>query len=648
MPGGAFVATSDYNTFNSTKCIGYRGDDALGACNSRYTCDDLVSVYFDFNEDTYYSKDSADCSCGIAGEGTCACCNPGLFNSSGAGQHCAGGICIYPDPGNDPNDCDASVTPELTYTISGYTTPAADTVNITNLNNSKKWAASIFGNFYNLTLNVGEDVNATEILQIVACDEFASDEYKNESNCNVSDHVPQNIPGEDTNVNLTLNHYCLRYHSYPYKTWEQSNWSGPAVMQMMIDHYRPLEPSQEYLNMTGIAHNQGDCNENLSYVDPRGMWWTLNDILHNTSSYGGGKYANYGIGSYNDNLSALHYICYWQHLGPAPVPAYGDYSNWMAIRGIHTSEDPYPQSQGSYDIYGFWINDPYNETLEGPGGIGENTYKTVDQWTSGYYFSLTDVRDCDGYKNKYVAVCEPPEQPDREVRLVHARPRFTDAITPELMGKPLMVYDVEQLASEKAVKDDESLKIVQAAIDGVTEELIPYDAEFTATFAKTTAGEPMLVTDDDGNDYYIVPFNVPVEVKQVTKMPVEIERVKASGLKKFERVKNVAAKAVIEPIPIEPMEVENTLVVVLVDAEDGSFKEASWVKEPVKYLPISKAEALELALRKMDILSARDLSNLKSKPTIELVYRDASPYYPDWKITVDGKVFFVSQDGTVS
>ncbi len=42
---------------------------------------------------------------------------------------------------------------------------------------------------------------------------------------------------------------------------------------------------------------------------------------------------------------------------------------------------------------------------------------------------------------------------------------------------------------------------------------------------------------------------------------------------------------------------------------------------------------------------ARDLEVLKSKPTIELVYTDASPYYPDWKITVDDKVFYVGQDG---
>jgi len=213
----------------------------------------------------------------------------------------------------------------------------------------------------------------------------------------------------------------------------------------------------------------------------------------------------------------------------------------------------------------------------------------------------------------------------------------------------MMVYGVEQLAIERAVKDDELLKIVQAAIDGVNEELIPYDSEFAAVFAKTTAGEPMLVTDDGGNDYYLVPFNVPVEVKPVKKMPVEIERAKVSGDKKLERVKRVADKIELKPIPIEPIRVEKTLVVVLVDAADGSFKEASWVENPVKYLPVSKAEALKLALGEIGITSASELKyELKSKPTIELVYRDASPYYPDWKVTVDGKVFYVSQDGTVS
>ncbi len=165
----------------------------------------------------------------------------------------------------------------------------------------------------------------------------------------------------------------------------------------------------------------------------------------------------------------------------------------------------------------------------------------------------------------------------------------------------------------------------------------------------------MLVTSDNGN-YYVVPFNVPViERPPVKRMPVEIERPKISGFRKLERVKRVAANAVIEPIVIVPIKVERTLVVVIVDAEDGSFKEASWVADPVEYLPVSKVEALKLALGEvLDELNivaredARDLEVIQQRPTIELVYRDASPYYPDWKITVGGTVFYVSQDGTVN
>jgi hypothetical protein len=583
-------------------------------------------------ESSEYCETPIELGCGE--EGCSVECKVIFDNSSG--KHVSGYTLV-----NGTFEC--GVPPE-TYTISGYTTPAVDKVNITNLDKLdivKDRPADYIGldGFYNLTLNVPTEVEAGDTLQITACEELG--DY--ESNCNVSDPVVVNAPGEDTNVNLTLNHYCKNYYpTFPFHTWNESNWSGPAVMEMLIDNYRdpPNVPNQTELNETGIGYNQDPCNADLEFVDPRGMMYTLNRYLH---AYNGLPYvANYGIGSYDAIEDVLHYICKWHYLGPGTAPAYGNYSNWMVIRGIHTDVKP-TFTQGSYEIYGFWINDPKD-----PGGIGENTYKTVDQWSSTYHLNLTDVRDCDSYKDKYVAVCEPPEPDDVEVTLAKPKPRFADAITPELMEKPLMVYEVEQLALERMVKDDESLKIVKAAIDGVTEELVPYDAEFAATFAKTTAGEPMLVT-DDGDDYCIVPFNVPVEVRPpVKKIPVEIERAKVSGLNKLERVERVNAEVVIEPIPIEPIKVERTLVVVLVDAEDGSFKEASWVADPVKYLPVSKSEALKLALGEIEITSASKLSNLQSKPTIELVYRDTSPYYPDWKVTVNGEVFFVSQDGTVS
>jgi hypothetical protein len=536
------------------------------------------------------------------------------------------------------------------YAISGYIDPAATRVNITNMNkpdvvDDRAADVNATTGFYSLALDMPSEVNTGDELRIIACD--TPDNYT--SNCNVTYHTVVTAPGTET-VNLTLNHYCQNYYpSFPFHTWEESDWSGPAAMEMLIDNYRDTSdvPNQTVLNATGLGYNQA-CNADILFVDPLGMRSTLNLYLH---AYEGLPYvANYGIGSYTTIEDVLHYICKWQYLGPGAAPAYGNYSNWMVIRGIHTNKTP-SFTQGSYEIYGFWINDPFNTTLEGPGGIGENTYKSVDQWSSIYHKKLNEsgVNTSDSYYNKYVAVCEPPEDDDVEVTLAHAKPRFADAIAPMLAEEPMMVYGIEQLALEKVVKDDESLKIVKAAIEGVTEELVPYDNDFADLFAKTVPGKPKLVTSDNG-DYYVVPFNVPAKVRPpVKRMPVEIERPKMSGLRKLERVKRVAANAVIEPIVIEPLKVERTLVVVLVDAEDGSFKEASWVDDPVKYLPVSKIAALKLALGKIDITSARDIQfELRSKPTIELVYTGESPYYPDWKITVGGTVFYVSQDGTVS
>ena len=111
------------NTGDSNTC---GSSDIAGACD--WSCDTLVPVYFDFDSDGYYSEDRVGCSCDIVGgRGECACCNPGLFNSSGAAQYCAGGVCTYLNPGTDPNDCDASTT--------GHKPPVADALVYDEYNN---------------------------------------------------------------------------------------------------------------------------------------------------------------------------------------------------------------------------------------------------------------------------------------------------------------------------------------------------------------------------------------------------------------------------------------------------------------------------------------------------------------------------------
>jgi hypothetical protein len=286
------------------------------------------------------------------------------------------------------------------------------------------------------------------------------------------------------------------------------------------------------------------------------------------------------------------------------------------------------------EVYGFWVNDPY------PDGIGENSYKTAEEWTTTYYKPLNTG---DQWNGSYVAILEPPEEDVGDITIISSKARFSHTIEPVLMQKMLNVDGIANLALVEAVDDEDALDVVSAAIDAVTEELIPYDLQFAAVFAKTVAGEPMLVSSENG-DYYIVPFNVPVKKRPIPlKKQVALEKVDGDVVK---LLKVVDGKAEIEPIQIEPIRIDEqrTLAVVILDAEDGKFKEASWITDPEKYLPVSKADALKLVRKEM----RQDGLKKIRRPVIELVYKDGSPYYPYWKITIGKVVFFVSQDGTLS
>jgi len=522
-------------------------------------------------------------------------------------------------------------------------------VTVTNLDTGDVFTAetNASSNYYQIVLENGSEVKEGDTLRIMAKKMLDDGPYNPENytySLNVTDYeitTTEINSGGIFDFNLTLNHYCINYYpDYKYFTQDAWNYSGAAVLQMWTD-FKGLSYTQGDLQEWGRANNtQADKDAGMPYIDPRGMAETLNKLPLS---------AHFTVGVH-DNTSAglsyaMHRVCWWQYLGPGALPTDGYYAKWMSIRGIHTDKNPHEGQYGGYgdwgyDVYGFWINDPNSSA----SSIGANSYKTAAEWTSTYYMEIIDpINNVSpyNYNHKYITVLEPPEH-DADVRIVPAKPRLTNAITPVLKEKTVKVDGIERLALVETVEDEDALDVVKAAIDGVSEELVPYDPAFAAVFAKTAAGEPMLVKNDAGKDYYIVPFNVPVkELKPVPKKPVEIERVKANDVDELERVKLVDKRAVIEPIPVEPIiEVENTLVVVLVDAEDGSFKEASWVADPVKYLPVSREEALELVFDEVGVPA--------EKPIIELVYHDSSPYYPDWKITVGGSVFFVSQDGMVS
>ncbi|RZB29098.1 MAG: hypothetical protein AEth_01702 [Candidatus Argoarchaeum ethanivorans] len=543
-----------------------------------------------------------------------------------------------------------TVTPETSFLISGETFDNASlalnncTVTIENLDTEETWIAETKDaeNHYRVIIT-SDDVSDGNKLRISA-KKTLSGGYTTPENytycINISTiNVTQNDidMGGLFELDLILDHFCINYYpEYPYFGQTEWNHSGAAVIKMWTEFKGEGPYTQDEIQAMGLANNYADSDP--YNMDPHGMAQTLIDLLPN-------NFIAFAYDNSTEGLErAMHSICWWQYLGPGSLPAYGNpspqgyYDHWMGVRGIHTDKNPHEGSYSApygYNVYGLWVNDP--NVLSSGGCIGENSYKTAEEWTETYYLPTYDPR-ITNWNDKYIAVLEPPEV-EADVRIVPAKPRLNRAITPVMLEKILKVDGVERLALVETVEDDDALDVVEAAINAVSDELIPYDPQFAYVFAKTVPGEPKLISGDSG-DYYAVPFEVPVKaIKPKLKKAVEIQKVDCGEVK---LVREVAGKAAIELVPIKPILVdeERTLVVVLICAEDGSFKETSWVDDPMKYLPISKVEALKLVYKKT--------KPSKIKPAIELVHRNGSQYYPDWKIMIGKMVYFVSQDGIIT
>ncbi|MHC1576622.1 MAG: hypothetical protein ACXQTE_04645, partial [Methanosarcinaceae archaeon] len=543
-----------------------------------------------------------------------------------------------------------TIKPATSFLISGETFDNASvdldncTVTIENLDTEETWTVETKENenYYRIIIT-SDDVSDGNELRISA-KKTLSGGYTTPENytycINISTiNVTQNDidMGGLFELDVILDHFCINYYpEYPYFEQGAWNYSGAAVMKMWTEFKDEGPYTQGEIQAWGLANNTAGSDPYC--IDPAGMATTLNWLLPSN---------HFSVGVHENSTEglnfALHRICWWQYLGPGSLPAYGNpspqgyYDHWMGIRGIHTDKNPHEGSYGApygYNVYGFWVNDP--NVLGSGGCIGENSYKTAEEWTETYYLPTYDPR-ISNWNDKYLTVLEPPEV-EADIRIVPEVARLDEAITPVMLEKTLKVDGADQLALVETIKDDDALDVVEAAIDAVNGELVPYDPQFAKEFAKTVPGEPMIISDDNG-DYCAVPFDVPVKaIKPILKKAIEVRKVDDE----VKLIRAVDEMAVSKLVPIDPIQIdeERTTVVVLIDADDGSFKETSWADDPMKYLPVSGAEALELVYSKKNPTA--------TKPVIELVHRDGSPYYPDWKITINDTVFLVSQDGTMS
>jgi len=487
-------------------------------------------------------------------------------------------------------------------------------VEVLNLDTGAAWVADTTDNHYSLTLLPGGDISADDTLRLIA---------KDGGNwINVTDHVVTQgeIDAGSIYLDLILDEFYLDLADFPMYEADspEDQMSGPAVAQMVLNYMfwdSDIDPTppmtfddQQVLYDYGITYNE---TPGLDYLDMLGMWHTIQDNKPEPySQYG----YNFTRRHDTDSGEILKQIAQWiaYPVGtvsggheeghplnvPGVIPAYGNYTNWLAVRGIHTSDNAYPLPP-ELEVYGFWVNDPYPAVL---GGIGENSYKTVDELLATYYLPMSTG---DSYDGEYVAICEPPEA-DGDEKLLHV-------VSPERFtaDAKALISAVRALDSPPAyLLAAANMWIVQAAVDGVSEQLIPYDDNFARRFAGTAAGTPLFVSNDLGDDYYAVPFDAPAVNAAVA--------LTSAG----------------------------TVAVVLVDAEDGAFKEASWVAAPVEYLPVSKDDAIRTACEVLTKLGIDP--GLVKTAAVGLVHKGSTPYYPHWRIAGEKFELLIAQGGGVT
>ncbi len=491
--------------------------------------------------------------------------------------------------------------------------------------------------------------------------------------------------GTDTQsffIEVESEDFVLNADKFPYVrsldngTDPVEKFSGPAVAKMLIQYMwwnrfdHPDGPpelfdeqlsNQELLFQFGEPFNYG-VNDDLNALDMRGLWKVIQNLDPDFVPY----HYNFGMKSLATQEEALNEIAKWVSYPagggsdnpfgsgvdghpvyiPAAVPFGGDYNNWVVVKGVRATDDPFTAED--YGIHGFWINDP------APSGIGENTFVTAEQFVQNYYLPLTKIDPTEQNFNKFVAVVEPPKT-ENKARVVKAKPRFKKRIENFLQLKTIELEN----GSEKNVYvrdhiDEDAFVIIQAAVDGIEEQLVPYDEDFAQIFKNTIARKPLYVSSEKG-DYYLVAFDKPLDEdklkERMTRTVTEFKDDDSDSVKLRSGEERKEKKQIFKKL--RKTLKKRTVVIAIVDADSGAFREVTWVREPIKYLPVNKRKALRLLSK----LLQKDLTRKERREFIrtmmqgaelELVYIEGSFFYPAWKIYYYGQIYLVDQEGHIT
>jgi hypothetical protein len=419
--------------------------------------------------------------------------------------------------------------------------------------------------------------------------------------------------------------WVLHLKDMPWYEKEKSHYSGAATCKMILDFLRQEDETtgktQDELYNHGHALNLTE-NSGLSELDGKGLdavlghfdpYDTPENPWYDREKGTGNPYQGYNFyisvfdpaansDAFTEYLRDIaHWMSYnvtvdhWstelvaQPNSPAAVPLDGSYEHWVAVNGVVTSANPtpVPGTIPEVTVYGFWLTDPANK------GISKNIYVTASEVGKTYFLPLTSN---DEYNGKYMQVAEPP--PVLSEAKVEIAPEEVNDSTLKLI----------KIAEDKTHRYDVARVVnLDEEIGGISwQEIINAqaltDTDFREAIEDSIVREFIKVErEDNGSSYYIVPFD---------------KYIKGQFL---------------------------TYAALTIDAQTGAFKQASWLEEPVRFVPVNKEKAEKLARE----YCAEEILQISSRLIWQPQGPSNSPFFPYWKVIVNEQTLYVTQDGQV-
>lgn len=452
-------------------------------------------------------------------------------------------------------------------------------------------------------------------------------------------------------------------------------FSGAAVLKMLLQYIwwnrfdnpeGPPELEDPQLSLQQLLYEFGQpmnypINQDLMRLDGWAMWQTIQDLdpPYKPFHYNFGlkarmsleealrdiaKWLAYPAGGGSDNPGG-HGVDGYPVYIPGAVPLFGTYDHWVVVKGIQATKDPWNNSD--FGVCGFWINDPH------PQGLGENTFVTAEQFAMMYYRPMTEVDPDDPLYNKYVALLEPPQSDEGRVTIIRSEPRLTRRVQNYFQlqnvemddGSLKNVYVRDHL-------DEDAFALIEAAVAGIQEQLVPFDEEFAALFVQTIPRKPIFVDGLKG-DYYLIPFELPVEAGKVAEFRRGFRKgrmLDEEGGELFLDRQNGRIRSGRRQGRRKMR--HRTVIVALIDAESGAFKEVTWGREPMRYLPVGQRRALRVLANHLNpTVERRERRGLVRQmlegAELELIHTEGSFYYPVWRVYFEGLYYLVTQQGEI-